>query len=125
MTKLKGDENATGGCPFTKKTVTGCPFTKKNTTPCPVVNLLMNAGYLDPKKEWSTQNVQDALEKIKISKLAAFLLVNGASRSLEMNNLPFSAKSLQTHDLIEHDASISRKDYNLGDSVIFNKKRFK
>ena len=69
MTKSKGDENATG-CPFTKKTGTGCPFSfkEKNTTPCPVINSLIKMGHLDSKKEWSTQNVQDALKKIKISK---------------------------------------------------------
>jgi len=123
MTKLKGDENATG-CPFTKKTGTGCPFIKKTGTPCPIINVLMNAGYLDSKKEWSTQNVQDALKKIKISKLAAYLLVNSTSNTLKNQNLPFTAKSLQTHDLIEHDASMSRKDYNLGDHIHFNKKLF-
>ena len=114
MTKSKGDENATG-----------CPFTKKTGTPCPILNVLMNMGLLDSKKEWSTQNVQDALKKIKISKLAAYLLVNGTNRSLEMNNLPFTARSLQNHNFIEHDASMSRKDYNLGDHIHFNKKRFK
>ena len=125
MTKSKGYENATG-CPFTKKTGTGCPFSfkEKNTTPCPVLNSLIKMGHLDSKKEWSTQNVQDALKKIKISKLAAFLLVNSTSNTLKNQNLPFTAKSLQTHDLIEHDASMSRKDYNLGDHIHFSKKLF-
>ena len=113
MTKSKGD--ATGGCPFTKKT----------GTPCPIINVLMNMGLLDSKKEWSTQNVQDALKKIKMSNFVAYLLANGTNRSLEMNNLPFTAKSLQKHNVLEHDSSISREDDYLGDSIHFNKKRFK
>ncbi len=59
-----------------------------------------------------------------MSELTSYLFANGANRVLEMNNLSFSAKSLQTHDLIEHDASMSRKDYNLGDHIHFNKKLF-
>lgn len=123
MTKSKGNGDATG-CPFTKKTVTGCPFTKKNITPCPVLNILMNMGLLDSKKKWTTQNVQDALKKIQLSEFTSYLLANGANRLLEMNNLPFSAKSLQTHDVLEHDSSMSREDYHLGNHIHYNKKRF-
>lgn len=98
---------------------------KGNTTGCPVINSLMNMGHLDSKKEWSTQNIQDALEKIKMSKLVAYLLVNSTSNALKNQNLPFTAKSLQKHNVLEHDSSISREDDYLGDSIHFNKKRFK
>lgn len=103
MTKSKGNGNSTG---------------------CPIINSLMNMEYLDSKKEWSTQNVQNALKKIKMSDSASFLLVNGASKLLKFNDLPFTAKSLQKHNIIEHDASMSREDYNLGDHIHFNKQRF-
>ena len=123
MTKTKGNRDATS-CPFTKKTSRGCPFTKKYATPCPILNTLMKMCLLDPKKEWSTQDVQDALKKLKMSEFLSFLLANSTNNALKSKNLPFSAKSLQTHNVIEHDASISRKDDNLGDHIHFNKERF-
>lgn len=98
---------------------------KGNTTGCPVINSLMNMGHLDSKKEWSTQNVQDALKKIKMSNFAGYLLVNSTNNLLKAKKLPFSARSLQKHNIIEHDSSISREDDYLGDSIHFNKKRFK
>lgn len=123
MTKTKGNRDATS-CPFTKKTSRGCPFTKKYATPCPILNTLMKMCLLDPKKEWSTQDVQDALKKLKMSEFLSFLLATSTNNALKSKNLPFSAKSLQKHNLIEHDASMSREDYNLGDHIHFNKERF-
>jgi len=123
MTKTKGNRDATS-CPFTKKTSRGCPFTKKYATPCPILNTLMKMCLLDPKKEWSTQDLQDALKNIKLSKFLSFLLTTSTNNALKSQNLPFSAKSLQKHNLIEHDASMSREDYNLGDNIHFNKERF-
>lgn len=123
MTKSKGNGDATS-CPFTKKTSTGCPFTKKYATPCPMLNTLMKMCLLDPKKEWSTQDVQDALKNIKMSEFLSFLLATSTNNALKSQNLLFSAKSLQKHNFIEHDASISRKDDNLGDHIHFNKERF-
>lgn len=120
----RSTENVTGGCPFTKKTSTSCPVTKKYATPCPVINTLIKMCLLDPKKEWSTQDVQDALKKIKMSDFTSFLLANSSNNALKSRNLLFSARSLQQHNLIEHDGSISREDYNLGDNIHFNKKRF-
>ena len=115
----KSTENVTGGCPFTKKT---CPVTKKHATPCPIMNSLIHMGYLDYKKEWSKQEVQDALKKIKMSNFVAFLQTNIVHALLKNHNLPFTVKSLQIHNLMEHDASLSRKDDFLGDCVKFNKK---
>jgi len=120
----RSTENVTGGCPFTKKTSTGCPFTKKYATPCPMINTLMKMCLLDPKKEWSTQDVQDALKKLKMTNFTSWLLTTSTSNALKSKNLPFSAKNLQKHNLIEHDSSMSREDDNLGDHIHFNKKRF-
>ena len=96
----------------------------KTDTPCPIMNSLIHMGYLDYKKEWSKQEVQDALKKIKMSNFVAFLQTNIVHALLKNHNLPFTVKSLQTHNLMEHDASLSRKDDFLGDCVKFNKKNF-
>ena len=80
-------------------------------------------GYLDRNDEWKKEEVRCALKKIKMSGLTSFLLTNSVHKTLNKDNLPLTVKSLQKHNVIEHDASISRKDYHLGDNVQFNKKR--
>lgn len=96
----------------------------KKNTPCPVVNSLINMGYLDRNGEWKKNEVHSALKKIKMSGLLSFLLTNYVHKTLKDKNLNFTVKSLQKHNVIEHDASISREDYDLGDSIVYNKKRF-
>ena len=96
----------------------------KKNTPCPIVNALITMGYLDRNDEWKKEEVRCALKKIKMSGLTSFLLTNTVHKTLKKENLPFTVKSLQKHNVIEHDASISREDYHLGDNIRFNKKRF-
>jgi hypothetical protein len=109
-------------CPFSKLKSSKLKSSKK--TPCPVVNALINMDYLDPNDKWKKQEVQDALKKIKMSNLVSFLLTNSVHNTLKKRKLPFTVKSLQEHNVIEHDASISREDYHLGNSINFNKKKF-
>jgi hypothetical protein len=96
----------------------------KKNTPCPIVNALITMGYLDRNDEWKKEEVRCALKKIKMSGLTSFLLTNSVHKTLNKDNLPLTVKSLQKHNVIEHDASMSREDYHLGDNVQFNKKRF-
>ena len=104
-----------------------CPFSKLKSSKlsgCPVINSLINMDYLDPNDEWEKEEVQNALKKIKMSRLTSFLLTNSAYNLLKSKELEFTVKNLQTPNLIEHAGSISRYDYGQGDHIVFNKKRF-
>lgn len=106
---------------------TTCPFTKlknSNFTACPFTNILIKEGHLHAKKEWSVKNMQDALKKIKMSSLASFLFANIFATPFITRNLKFSAKNINKHGIVEHDCSVSREDYCLGDHINFSKKRF-
>jgi len=111
------DKESTATCPFSK-------LKSSKLTGCPVINSLINMDHLDPNDEWEKKEVQNALKKIKMSRFASFLLTNSAYNLLKKQELPFTVESLQTYNLIDHDASISRYDYYLGEHVVFNKKRF-
>ena len=127
------DKESAATCPFSKLKSSKLKSSKLKSsklksskkTPCPVVNALINMDYLDQNDEWKKEEVQNAFKKIKMSRLASFLLTNSTHNILKDEKLKFTVKNLQKHNVIEHDASISREDYHLGDSVMFNKKRFK
>jgi hypothetical protein len=142
-TKDKDKEHIT--CPFSKlKSTTKLKSTKlkstklknsKNSkkTPCPIVNALINAGELDPNREWTMKEVGNVLTENKLtsdmfSKVFAFLVSfpNLLSFPPTFKPLSLSVKTLQQHNTaIEHDVSISREDYNLGDHIHYSDKRFK
>ena len=132
MTDTKDKDKQHTTCPFSKLKSSKLKSSKLKSsklksskkTPCPVINALINIGYLDPNDEWKKEQVQNALKKIKMSGLTSFLLTNSVHNTLKNQNLPFTVKSLQKHNVIEHDASISREDYHFGDHILFNKKRF-
>jgi len=114
MTKLKGNENATGSRPITK-----------NHTPCPFTNSMINMGYLHRNKNWTTQNIQDALQQMKVSNgFTSLFIAKFVETPFKNQNLPLSAKTLRIHGTSEHDASMSREDYHLGDHVQFSKNRY-
>ena len=90
-----------------------------NKTPCPIVNVLINKGELNPTREWTREEIRNVLKKNKLtSNIFSNLFVTILSKSL-------SVKKLQEHNNIEHDVSLSREDYHLGDHVHFSDKRFK
>lgn len=127
--KLKNEKKTS--CPVINTKVSKneceCPFNKlknEKITPCPVINTLINMGKLNPNIEWSKKYVRNALKTIKMSDLLASLITDSTHKILKENNLNFTVKSLQKHNVIEHDASFSRDDCYLGNSIIFNKKRF-
>jgi len=122
MTHAKDVEKEHTMCPFSKlKSTTMCA---KKLTGCPVFNSLIKMGYLDQNDEWKKAEVQQALQKIKLSRLASSLLTNSVDNLLQKKKLPFTVNSLQKYNLIDHDASISREDHNIGDPIRFNKQRF-
>ena len=123
-----------------------CPFTKlkssnlKNSssskkTPCPIINALIKTDQLDPnKKQWTRQEIRSVLTNNNLtsdmfSKLVVFMVSfpNILSFPPNFKSLPLSVKTLQQHNgsSIEHDVSLSREDFNLGDHIHYSDKRFK
>ena len=113
-------------CPFStlkssnlKKSSNSRNVNNSNKTPCPIVNVLINKGELNPTREWTREEIRNVLKKNKLtSNIFSNLFVTILSKSL-------SVKKLQEHNNIEHDVSLSREDYHLGDHVHFSDKRFK
>lgn len=99
------------------------PTDKKNQTPCPMLNTLSNYGIL-PKKNITTKSIQTALQKLNCCDALIILLLTNV---FETNFTGFTKNLIDIgkHGIIEHDVSLTRKDYNNGDSIHFNKKRFK
>lgn len=123
-----------------------CPFSKfkssnlKNSdfTPCPFVNSFIKAGELDPKKKWSRQKLVKIVRKNNIMSNA---VGNLFSHALTYPNrymfvpfiqffpwikkpIRFSVATLQEHNLLEHDVSISREDAYLGNHIDYSDARF-
>ena len=108
MTDTKDTDKEDTTCPFSKLKSSKLKSSKLKSsklksskkTPCPVINALINMGYLDPNDEWKKEQVQNALKKIKMSGLTSFLLTNSVHNTLKNQNLPFTVKSLQKHNVI-------------------------
>ncbi|KAJ7220679.1 Cloroperoxidase, partial [Mycena pura] len=94
-------------------------------SPCPGLNTLANHGYLPRNgKNLSIPMMLDAaLEGFNVGpdaiiQAAKFGLLSGdAPTTLDLN-------ALALHNLIEHDASLSRGDFALGDNLHFNETIF-
>jgi hypothetical protein len=93
-------------------------------TACPIANSLINMGYLSKNDNWKEEDVRNSLQKIKTSKVFSYMFTYVLKTPLKKKNLPFSIKSMQKHNVIEHDVSLSREDFHLGNHIEFNKKRF-
>lgn len=110
-----------------------CPFANSKKTPCPILNALINAGELDPNCEWTQKEISNVLKENKLmsnifSKFFAFIVSypNLLSSPPSIKPLSLTVKTLQQHNIaIEHDVSLSREDYHLGDHIHYNDKRFK
>lgn len=93
---------------------------KFNQTPCPMLNTLANYKLL-PKNNISSSMIKKAL----IDSKCDFLISNLLSLVFKVNfNTTKNLREIGKHGVIEHDISLTRDDYNLGDSITFNKKRF-
>ncbi|CAG8494176.1 7429_t:CDS:2 [Ambispora gerdemannii] len=92
------------------------PGENDKRSPCPGLNILANHGYLPRDgKNYTTEQMRDAMEHFNVSKGLAYVLAKGSILLLGENG-KLSLDQLNTHNVIEHDASLSRKDASLGDN---------
>ncbi|KAI6352279.1 hypothetical protein MCOR25_009460 [Pyricularia grisea] len=106
------------------------PASGDRRSPCPLLNSLANHGYLPHNgKDISVDALIDglhaALNLRDDAKLFFRLQGNKAvSASSTGNKSTFHLNDLNKHDLIEHDASLSRADIFFGDNWSFNQTIF-
>ncbi|KAJ7275901.1 Cloroperoxidase [Mycena rebaudengoi] len=94
-------------------------------SPCPGLNTLANHGYLPRSgKKISIPMILDAADKG--FNMAADAVLVAAKFGLLSGNDPttLDLDALKLHNLIEHDASLSRNDVALGDNLRFNETIF-
>jgi hypothetical protein len=109
-----------------------------NKTPCPILNVLINKGELNPNREWTKKEISNVLQRNKLmSKMVSdiftqFISYPNSSLFFPFFTKPFSlsVKTLRQHNTgettaIEHDVSLSREDYHLGNHIHYSDKRFK
>ncbi|PQE15049.1 sterigmatocystin biosynthesis peroxidase stcC protein [Rutstroemia sp. NJR-2017a BVV2] len=96
--------------------------------PCPMLNSLANHGYLPRNGKDITLNITiDALgTALNIDEeLSEFLYDEAITTNPDYPNATvFSLANLVTHDILEHDASLSRVDYYFGNPQPFNQAIF-
>ncbi|KAH6647354.1 Chloroperoxidase [Truncatella angustata] len=96
--------------------------------PCPMLNSLANHGYLPHSGKGITLNITiDALgEALNINaELANFLHSEAVTTNPTPNATTFDLDHLSRHNILEHDASLSRADYYwTEDSHSFNQSVF-
>ncbi|KAF7343979.1 hypothetical protein MVEN_01687100 [Mycena venus] len=94
-------------------------------SPCPGLNTLANHGYLPRSgKNISIPMIMDAA--LMGFNLGPDLVILAAKLGLLSGNAPttLDLNALALHGLIEHDASLSRNDFALGDNLNFNETIF-
>ncbi|KAJ7252381.1 Cloroperoxidase [Mycena haematopus] len=94
-------------------------------SPCPGLNTLANHGYLP--RSGKNISITDMLNAaVDGYNIAADSILQAAKFGLLSGNEPttLDLDALQLHNLIEHDASISRNDFALGDNLHFNETVF-
>ncbi|KAF9733323.1 hypothetical protein PMIN06_011995 [Paraphaeosphaeria minitans] len=93
--------------------------------PCPMLNSLANHGFLPHSgKGIKLNDTVHALEAaLNINQdIATSLFGFAATTNPEPNATEFSLENLGRHNVLEHDASLSRADFDVtGDSVSFNR----
>jgi len=136
-TEDKNNHQHVGTCPFSK--FKSSNLKNSEFTPCPLINVLIKAGELDPKKKWSRQELITILRKNNIFSNAVgnlftyaltypnrYILFPGIEFFPFIKKpIRFSVATLQEHNLLEHDVSLSRKDAYLGDHINYSDTRFK
>ncbi|KAI0017561.1 Cloroperoxidase [Xylariomycetidae sp. FL0641] len=91
--------------------------------PCPMLNTLANHGYLPHSGKDITENMTIAVLTQVLNlgaDLATYLHEEAVTTNPSPNATTFSLLNLQAHDVLEHDASLSRADWNLGSNYLFN-----
>ncbi|PRP74779.1 hypothetical protein PROFUN_06640 [Planoprotostelium fungivorum] len=94
-------------------------------SPCPALNILANHGYLprDGKNITKSDLIYALFNGFNVGRDVGFLLANAAFEMYGYKE-SISLLDLQQHNVIEHDASLTRSDYSLGDSNAFNETLF-
>ncbi|KAM7208308.1 Chloroperoxidase [Naviculisporaceae sp. PSN 640] len=95
--------------------------------PCPMLNTLANHGFLphdgkDITREIAANALFDALHINKT--LGEFLFNFGVTTNPKPNATSFSLNDLGNHNILEHDASLSRSDAHFGSTIAFNQSIF-
>ncbi|KAJ7670576.1 Cloroperoxidase [Mycena polygramma] len=94
-------------------------------SPCPGLNTLANHGYLprDGANITVSMALQAAIDGFNVG---ADSIIQAAKFALLSGDAPetFNLDALQLHNLIEHDASVSRNDFGVGDNLHFNETIF-
>jgi hypothetical protein len=119
MSKLKAHKQTPTEKDFSLKDQKWTKTDKANQTPCPMLNILSNYGVL-PKRNIDISALKYALSYIRCdSGMTNFLLGVLARYKRPVDNLNLIGK----HGFIEHDVSLTRQDFHLGDSISLCKKR--
>ncbi|PMD12698.1 Cloroperoxidase [Hyaloscypha hepaticicola] len=95
--------------------------------PCPMLNTLANHGFLPHSgKNISEVDTINALSTaLNINQTLGEFLFRAAITTNPMPNATtFSLDNLDRHDILEHDASLSRGDFYFGDDHTFNQTVF-
>ncbi|KAI0133788.1 Chloroperoxidase [Xylariales sp. AK1849] len=95
--------------------------------PCPMLNSLANHGYLPHDGKDITLNITATVlyNVLNIDQgLAEFLFKEALTTNPAPNATTFSLSDLNTHDILEHDASLSRQDFYFGNPQPFNQTIF-
>ncbi|KAL2258398.1 hypothetical protein VTK26DRAFT_8312 [Humicola hyalothermophila] len=95
--------------------------------PCPMLNTLANHGFLPHDgKNIDRKTTEDALfEALHINRtLASFLFDFAITTNPNPNATTFSLNDLGNHNILEHDASLSRPDAFHGNVLAFNQTVF-
>jgi hypothetical protein len=92
---------------------------KTNMSPCPMLNTLKNYNVL-PGKQITPDHMRNALYALKsdavLANVLALILKISFGTACDLN-------VIGTHNVLEHDASLTREDYGIGDHVRCSKKR--
>ena len=95
--------------------------------PCPLLNTLANHGYIprDGRNMTKDHIVAGLVNSINFEpSLAEILWEEGLVVNPEPNAVSFNLDQLNAHNVLEHDASMSRADAALGNNHVFNEAVF-
>ncbi|KAL2163777.1 hypothetical protein VTH06DRAFT_5836 [Thermothelomyces fergusii] len=94
--------------------------------PCPMLNTLANHGFLPHDgKDITREQTENALfEALHINKTLGSFLFDFALTTNPRNTSTFSLNDLGNHNILEHDASLSRADAYFGNVLQFNQTVF-
>jgi len=91
--------------------------------PCPMLNTLTNHGFLPHSgKDFTLGDITDALQSaLNIdAELSGFLFEAAVATNPAPNATTFPLSDLGRHGILEHDGSLSRKDFFFGDPRPFD-----